>query len=343
MVQFADPIWLLLLPVLLIAGWLLLRHRAALPYPATQLLEQLPQSIRARLHWLPELLRVAALALILVALARPQRPAGAYRVRRPGLALQVLVDCSGSMRVPDFSLAGRKVSRLDALKHVFRRFIAGGDGLPGRPDDLIGLVAFANLPDTKCPLTFSHEVLLAHIDALRPARPEDDGTNIGDAIAWAVHELEQSEAKSRVIVLLSDGVNEPARVLPGHEPLGPLAAAAAASRLGVRIYTIGIGGAGGVFAVPARAGRAVEYVRAEPVNEPLLRAIASAARGQYFRAADTDSLRRICRQLDRLERSPATAIVYRQYDELFVPLALAALLLLCFEQLMSATWLQRIP
>ncbi len=343
MVQFANPIWLLLLPGLLIVGWLLARYRAALPYPATQLVRGVPRSLWAKLAWLPELLRVAALALLVLALARPQQPAGAYRVRRPSVALQILVDCSGSMHVPDFALEGGKVSRLAALKHVFRRFIAGGDGLPGRPDDLIGLSAFANLPDTKCPLTFSHEVLLAHIDALRPARPEEDGTNIGDAIAWAVEELEQTDAKSKAIILLSDGVNEPARVLPGREPLDPLAAAAAAGGLGIRIWAIGIGGAGGVFAVPARQGRTLEYVRAEPVNERLLRAIAAAAGGGYFRATETGALLAVCRQLDQLERSPATALVYRQYNELFVPLVLCALLLLCLEQLLTAKRLLRIP
>jgi Ca-activated chloride channel family protein len=343
MVQFADPIWLLAIPAALLAGWLLLRHRPTLPYPSTRLVGQLPRSVWARLYWLPELLRMAAVVLVLLALARPQRQAGAYRIRKPGVALQLLVDCSGSMRVPDFELAGRKVSRLEALKHVFRRFVAGGDGLPGRPDDLIGLITFANLPDTKCPLTVSHEVLLAHIDALAPARPADDGTNIGDAIAWAVNELGQTEAKSKAIVLLSDGVNEPVRLQREHEPLDPVHAAAAAGALGVRIHTIGVGGAGGVFAVSAKGGRTIEYVRAEPINERLLRAIASATGGEYFHASDTRSLAAICRKLDQLERTPATALLYRQYDELFVPLVLAALGLLCLEQFLAATWLRRVP
>jgi Ca-activated chloride channel family protein len=342
----AHKLWLLLLPLVpLVVFWPPRRRgRAAVRFSSAGLLSGIRPSLWARLSWLPRALRATGLVLLIAALARPQRPNEATKIYAEGIAIQMAVDNSGSMRIPDFQLDGKPVSRLEAVKDVFKRFVRGGvSKLDGRPNDLVGLVTFANYPDVKCPLTLSHEVLEHEIAAVRPAAPSDDGTNIGDAVAWALDDLKSAKAKSKVLILLTDGVNEPVLLEGMPDPLDPLDAARIAQGLGIKIYTIGAGTSGGVFRfTDPESGREM-LARAEPVDEGLLRRMAEITGGKFYRATDSDGLTQIYRDIDRLEKTRTESVTYLDYKELFPWLALPALAVLCLEQLLAATRLRPVP
>lgn len=335
---FANPIWFLLL-LLVPLVWFLpeRRARAVIRFPSVGLFAGIRPTIWQRLGWLPQALRAVCLVLLITALARPQKPNEKTRVFTKGIAIQMAVDNSGSMQIEDFELAGKPATRLDAVKDVFVRFIKGDGKLEGRPDDLIGLVTFANFPDVKCPLTLSHEALEHEVAALKTAIPSDDGTNIGDAVAWGLEDLKRAKANSKVMILLTDGINDPAVAEGMPAPLDPLEAARIAQGLGIKIYTIGAGSTGGTARMKGR------LVRVPPVDERLLSQMAEITGGKYYRATDTDGLRQIYSDIDRLEKTRSEAVVYLDYKELFPPLAWASLAVLCVEQLLVATRLRRIP
>jgi Ca-activated chloride channel family protein len=337
--RFANPLWLTLLPLIPVAVLFLERpaRRAALRFSSVGLVQWIAPSFWVRVRWLPTALRACCLAALVVALARPQRPNERAKVYAEGIAIQMVVDNSGSMRIEDFELEGKLATRLDAVKDVFARFVIGDGSLGGRPNDQIGLVTFANFPDVKCPLTLTHEVLEHEIRSLQTATPSDDGTNIGDAVAWALEDLRLSKAKSKVLILLTDGVNQPQIPAGMPEPLDPIEAARVAQGLGVRIYTIGAGSTGGLARLQG------QVVRVPPVDESLLGKMAEITGGKFFRATDTDGLREVYRAIDRLEKTKAESITYLDYKELFLPLAFGGLAVLCLEQFLRATRLRTIP
>ena len=264
----------------------------------------------------------------------------------------MLVDRSSSMQALDFTLAGRPVDRLTAVKSVGRDFIEGGDGLTGRPDDLIGLITFAGYADSLCPLTLDHDHVLQVLNSVRLAeRQDEDGTAIGDAIALAVERLRdlegRKESKSRIMILLTDGENTAG-------DLDPEVAAEIAKTYGIKIYTIGVGTRG--FAkIPVQfMGRTV--LRDVPVNidEDTLRAVARATGGEYFRATDTDSLVKIYETIDSLEKTRTEQRRYRQFDDFATdrfrlagltmpPLLVVPLVLLGLDLLLAGTRLRRLP
>jgi Ca-activated chloride channel family protein len=341
--RFASPLWLLLLILLPLVWWW--RARAAKPpavrFSSAVLLAALPASWIARWHWLPQACRALALVMLVIALARPQQPNQRSRVFAEGIAIQMVVDTSVSMHAPDFERNGHAATRLEVVKEVFRQFVLGDGDLPGRPNDLIGLVTFANFPDSKCPLTLSHEVLAHEIQAVRIAPASEGGTNIGDAIVWALDGLRNAKAKSKVLILLSDGVNEPAEIENAPKATDPSEAARIAHGLGVKIYTIGAGRQAGRYRyTDPETGQTGAFL-AKPVDETLLKRLAEITDGKYFRASDADGLKDVYAAIDRLERTQTDAVVYLDYREWFPPLALAGLALLALEQLLSATrWMR---
>ncbi len=337
--RLANPLWLTLLPAMvLLVVWLERRRgRPALRFSSVGLVQTIGPSFWVRVRWLPAALRTGCLAALIVALARPQRPNERTKLYAEGIAIQMVVDNSGSMRIEDFELDGKVATRLDAVKDVFVRFVIGDGNLAGRPNDQIGLVTFANFPDVKCPLTLSHEVLAHEIRSLRTAVPSDDGTNIGDAVAWALEDLRSVNAKSKVVILLTDGVNQPQIPAGMPEPLDPIEAARVAQGLGVKIYTIGAGSTGGLARVEG------QVVRVPPVDETLLRQMAEITGGKYFRATDSAGLSEVYSAIDRLEKTRSESITYLDYQELFLPLALGGLAALCVEQLLRITRLRTIP
>jgi Ca-activated chloride channel family protein len=350
--------WLLLLPLAFLAVLPRWRRRATLVHASTRDLAAAGRSWVGRIRWLPPSLRIAGIVLLIICIARPIKANERSEVFVEGIAIQSVIDRSGSMRALDFELAGGRVDRLTAVKKVLTDFIEGDDDLMGRPDDLVGLITFAGFADTVSPLTLDHPYVIDALDKVRIATEQsEDGTAIGDAIALAVERLRELDErgdeagrriKSRVIVLLTDGENNAG-------DLDPLVAAEIASAFDVRIYAIGVG-SNGVAPVPARDpfGRQIMGRQRVSIDEETLEAVADATGGKYFRATNTDSLRRIYTEIDDLEKTTTEQRRYRSYRDLAVqplslgglelpPLLLIALLLLASEQILVHTRFRTLP
>jgi Ca-activated chloride channel family protein len=343
MVHLTQPWFLLLLPLVPLLVWCWWRQRrGALRYPHLGLLAGLPPG-RARVaRWGGAGLRAAGLVALLLALAGPRWPDLRTRINTEGIAITMLVDVSGSMAERDFHWSDERISRLDAVKRAFRLFVAGGDGpdgehLEGRPEDLVGLVTFAARPESPCPLTLSHSVLLHLMDAEQPRSvPTESQTNIGDAIAWGLHDLHSAAARRKVLILLSDGEHN---VPP--PALKPRQAAQLAANLRVPIYAIDAGGDSQGQEAPS--GERSQSVTDRAAGERTLQAVARITGGRYFRAQDTATLLAVCREIDRLERQEIPSYQYRRYYEGYPWLGLAALALFVTVQALEKTLWQRVP
>ena len=331
--SFAHP-WVLWLLVLLPA-LALLRGRfggaAAIVYSTTGPLASLGRQYRSRAgRWLL-LMSLAALACFVVALARPRLGSTISRVQASGVDIMLVLDVSRSMLAEDFTIGGRRANRLEAVKQVTEKFIRQ------RPNDRMGIVAFAGRPYLVSPLTLDHDWLVANLERIEIGAVED-GTAIGSALASAANRLKDKEAKTKIIVLLTDGDNNAGRVMP-------LTAAEAARALGIRVYTVGAGSDG---PVPYPVGRdmfgRVVYRQVEMgFNEEALRQIASITKGDYFRATDTKSLERIFAAIDRLEKTKVEIEKFSQYRELYPWPASLGLLLFLTELALASTLWKRIP
>lgn len=329
--QLHDP-WALLLLVLLpflVRG----RLRSApptLPYPVLDAVRAVGPGRRAHWRWLLPALRVAALGLLIVGLARPQLGRAATQVRAEGIDIMLAVDLSSSMLAEDFQIEGNRANRLDAVKNVVREF------LDKRPNDRVGLVLFAARPYTQAPLTLDHGWLLSNLDRARIGLIED-GTAVGSALATAVGRLESSDAKSKIVILLTDGQSNAGKV-------PPLTAAESAKALGYRVYTIGAGTRGTApYPQVDPFGRKVYVNMPVDVDEETLQHIAETTGGRYFRATDTESLRRIYDDIDKLETTSQEGLQYLDYDEMYVWAVLAGMLLLVGEAILAQTWLRVLP
>ena len=331
MFRFAQPLWLvalLLIPALaLTAGRR--REPAVLHYSNLRLLQGLPGSVRLRLRWIPSALRLAALTLLVLAIARPQTGRASHVVRGKGVDIVMALDISGSMGALDFE----PTNRLEAAKQVIHGFIGQ------RRYDRIGLVVFAREAFSQCPPTIDYAQLGLLLDAidLAPELGLEDGTAIGLGIAQAATMLQESEALSRVIVLLTDGVNNAG-------PIDPLTAAQAAAALGIRVYTVGAARPGQVL-VPVddpTLGPTTQWIESE-IDEEVLRQIASTADGLYFRAEDTPGLRRIYDQINELEKSDIEVQVFTRYRDLAGWFLLPALALTFVELVLRQTVFRSLP
>lgn len=316
--------WLLTLVVLVAPTWRWSRRSAAHALYAT--VSRLPQGARSwrlRLAWVPAALAAVACAAWVVALAGPRVGKRNSLVRADGIAIMMVVDTSSSMLALDLSDERGEKTRLDAIKEVFGRFVMGGPALRGRPADAIGLVSFAAYADTRSPLTLDHGNLLAALDATQIVEPRssEDGTAIGDGLALALGRLQQSPAKSKVVVLLTDGENNAGE----QDPRG---VAKLASQLGIKIYTIGAGTTGNA---PVRLGQGAGsrlVSMAVRIDEALLRDIAEQTGGRYFRATDAAALAQIYATIDRLETvelSQERFLEYRYFAEPLIAMGLIAL------------------
>jgi Ca-activated chloride channel family protein len=279
-------------------------------------------------------LRALAIVCLVVALARPQTVGGQTRIAGRGVAIVVALDQSSSMKTADFPTDdGTKLTRLEAAKRTLAKFVLG------RPDDLIGLVVFANYPDLACPPTLDHGFLLESARSVRPARPGDDGTNLGDAIAWSVESLRVASPKKKVLILLTDGHNEPA--VPN--PLDPEVAAKMAHDLGITLHTIAVGQAGGMVrrAEPVTGLDLMAQVGGPDLD--LLQRLARLGGGRPFVATDAHTLEDVFRTIDALEKSPVQATIQNRYDEQFFRWVGAALGLLLLDRLLAAGRARRLP
>jgi Ca-activated chloride channel family protein len=324
-IDFHSP-WALGLLVVLPIWWWWRRRRpdGAIVYSRTSLLAALPRAGRG-IAMLLLILRSVAIALLVMALARPRAAGRTAQSNAEGINIVIAFDISSSMLAEDF----QPQNRLEVAREKVKQFITK------RSSDRIGVVAFSGEALTQVPLTTDYPVVLQAVDNLQPGQL-DDGTAIGTAIVTAANRLRGAPGRSRVMVLLTDGVNNRGAV-------DPRTAAQAAAAYGVRIYAIGVGTEG---MAPVPVGRGVFGLRYEnrpvEIDDALLTEVAQRTGGRYFRARDAEALDRITSEIDRLERTPVRTKIYTRYTELYRwPLALALLLLLA--ELCLSAWRGPIP
>lgn len=324
MIFHPSSIWLLaLLPLALLPLWRWRRRaRLAVRFSSLDAVDHAPRGRMTRLRRALPLLRALAIACLVVALARPVIPNESARTLVEGVAIELVVDRSDSMRALDFQLAGQPANRLDALKDVATRFISGGDGFAGRPNDLVGVICFAGKADSLVPLTLDHDVTIDALGQIRfPDQQAEMGTAIGDAVALGVDKLKdasdrankdgRTRIKSRVLVLLTDGESNAGELTPQE-------ATALAQSTEVRIYAIGLGTKG--FAnVPVQTPFGTRLQRVPvSIDEKTLTEMSTATGGRYFRATDSASLKEIYETIDALEKSSIEESRQTRYQELAV-------------------------
>ena len=327
--HFASPyyLWLLtlLMPMIGYYVWRTLQGGAAIQISSVAGVVRAPRTVRYYLRHLPFALRAAAFALLVVALARPQDVEQNVRTNTEGIDIMLAIDVSGSMLARDF-----KPDRITAAKEVAGSFIADRYG------DRIGLVAFAGEAFTQSPLTTDQSTLQTLLARIRSGLIED-GTAIGNGLATAINRLRESDAKSKVIILLTDGVNNQGQI-------APMTAAEIAKAQGIRVYTIGVG-TEGMAPYPAidMFGNLTFVNQKVEIDEKVLKAISDMTGGKYFRATDKDKLKAVYNEINQLEKSKIEVTEHISYHELFLTWVLAALGLLMAEFLLSNLVLKRIP
>jgi Ca-activated chloride channel family protein len=329
-ISFKAPWFLLLLLLIPVLAWRLwgsrARQNAVLRLSRTRSFEK-HNSLRARIRDpLLLLLRLLALAAGIVALARPQHVFKEEEVKADGIDIILSMDLSSSMLARDF-----EPDRLEVSKEV------GVDFVSKRPYDRIGLVVFAGEAYTQCPLTTDHAIVTDFLRKLECGFLED-GTAIGMGLATAVNRLKESEGKSKVIILLTDGVNNAGYVQP-------MTAAKLATEFGIRIYTIGIGSAGDALAPVSRRSNGEYLFGLTPVeiDENLLQEIANMSGGRYFRAVTRQALEGIYEEIDQLEKTEIEVTTFKRYSEAFFPFALFAIIALALELFLRNTLLRTFP
>lgn len=341
---------LLLMTLPVVAAAALMRPRRALRFSSAALPLRLHATFRTRLRWLPSALRVLCLALLVFALARPQETSGQTKTSTEGVAMQLVIDRSYSMREP-IPVGDEQVSKLELVKRVVHEFVAGnGHELKGRPSDMIGLICFARYADTLAPLALGHEALLEATDRISlttgSAADPEAGTAIGEGLSLAAARLKRAEdelaartkggkadfaVKSKVIVLLTDGQNNQGQISPRE-------AVEQAKNWGIRVYTIGVGAGARMVRMGDQRIR-----MGDDIDERMLTAIAELTGGKFWRAENGESLQKAYAEIDALEKSRIDSTEYTSYTERFLPFAAVGGALLALELLLAGTLLRRTP
>lgn len=321
----AWVLWLLAaLPLLLVLSvWYGKKKESWLPVSSTK---TLVLTWKTYLRWLPLALRFLALAAIIVALARPRSFNDQEIINSEGIDIVLCLDISGSMNEPDLL-----PTRLDAAKEVAASFIKK------RKNDRIGLVVFAAEAFTPCPVTTHYEFLLESVFQVRSGML-NAGTHIGEGLGTAVSGLEKSKSKGKIVVLLTDGNND-----PNEQDVSPDDAMELAKSLGVKVYTIGVGKDRAPATAPDRTVKSKEDDNSKTMDETLLRKIATETGGKFFRATDNAALQNIYNEIDQVEKVPIQSTQFRKYTERFFPFAWAALGLLLLEIILRYTVFRKFP
>lgn len=325
--EFANPeyFWLLLIIPVMVAYKVFVtnKRKPSIAYSDTSSFVG-SKSWKVRLRELPFFLRLVVIALITIVIARPQTTEGEEKVTTEGIDIVLAMDVSTSMLAEDL-----KPNRIKAAKQTAEEFI------DNRPNDRIGLVVFAGQSFTQSPITVDHTILKDLLSKLKTGIMED-GTAIGMGLATSVSRLKDSKAKSRVIILLTDGDNNAGSV-------SPETAAEIAQSFGIRVYTIAVGTKGKApYPVQTPFGQRTQMVEVK-INEELLTKIAEITDGRYFRATDTESLSKIYETIDELEKTKIDVAYFSNYNEEFYPYAMAAIGLLFLELLLRFTIFRKIP
>lgn len=343
-IVFANPEAFLLLLLLPLVVWGYYRkstkNRASISLPTTDTALSLPRTFRQRLLHVPFVLLLLSLSLCIVALARPRSSTDTQQRKTEGIDIVLSIDISSSMLAEDL-----KPNRLEAAKIAASQFITGFENdeeieeeneqeapVIGRQNDRIGLVVFAGESYSASPITIDHRIVLDLISELETGTIED-GTALGMGLATSIDRLKESEAKSKVAILLTDGVNNTGFI-------DPITASEIAQEFGVKVYTIGVGTRGEApYPFKTRFGVKYQNVPVD-VDEEALKAIAENTNGQYFRATDTKTLMEIYKEIDQLEKTEIETFSFRKYSEHFEPLVIGALALFLLSFLLKYTWLR---
>lgn len=336
-VEFAQPWFLLGVLLAIPAVWWSTRSAGRVVFSSLRALPAGGQTWRTRLAWMPDALVGLAIVALAIGLAGPRAGDRNSRIRRDGIAIALAVDVSGSMRALDLSERDKELTRLDAVKKTFERFVLG------RPDDAIGLVAFASYSETRSPLTLDHGNLITAARALDFAADEESQTRIGNGLALAVERLREFKPKekvARIAILLTDGET----TLRDENTIDEDAATAQAVEAGVKVYTIGAGTKG---VAPVRVmgpdGRMHLTQTQVSIDEATLQKIATKTGGQYFRATDLGALQRIYKQIDKLEHVSIEEERFLEYHLYYAWFVAAAMALVVLAFGLRGTLLRRLP
>ncbi|MBL7915719.1 MAG: VWA domain-containing protein [Bacteroidia bacterium] len=326
--EFANPGYLfllLLLPLMVFIHWRIrTRRRTDIRVSDIKILSGYRKSFRQKIGWLPLVCRLLAVVLIVVALARPRSSSKGTNVTSEGISIVLAMDVSSSMLAEDL-----RPNRIEASKRVAADFISG------RPTDLMGLVVFSGESFTQCPITSDHSVLLNLMGDIKSGVLED-GTALGEGLATAIARIKDSKAKSKVIILLTDGVNNSGSI-------APVTAGEIAKTFGIRVYTIGVG-RNGTAPYPFKTPFGIQYQNVDvQIDEEILQQISEATDAKYFRATDNRKLKAIYEEIDKMEKTKVEVTEFRRYSEDFFPYALAAALLLILEFILRFTILRSLP
>ena len=321
---FAHPYFLLLLLLLPLLAWLKGRRGSppAFLYSSVRLVEGLTRARRSRAGAFLSALRWLVLALFIVALAQPRLVKSTMEVKASGIDIVVALDLSGSMNTPDYEVNGQRISRFNLAKSVLEKFVAE------RPDDRIGLVVFAVRAYLGSPLTLDHDYLLDNIDRLQIGTINSDATAIGDGLITALNQLRDLKAKSKIIVLMTDGANNSGQIDPDT-------AAAAAAALGVKVFTVGLGNRELVEAMGLPPGFLPD--------DDALSKISQTTGGTFYRAENSEKLRQIYAEINRMEKTEAVVNKFTKYKELFPWFISGGLALLLLEITLGQTVFRKLP
>ena len=324
---FSPNYFYLFILIPLLIAWQIWKEKKRYPtlnLSSTEGFAQTGSSLRLRFRHILFVLRLAAISMAIVALARPQSSSTQRNVTTEGIDIVVTLDISTSMLSEDFS-----PNRIEAAKKTALKFVQN------RPDDRIGLIVFSGKSYTQCPITTDHDVIENLFESLK-VTPVDDGTAIGLGLATAVSRLKDSKAKSKVVILLTDGVNNTGFI-------APLTAADIAKNFNVRVYTIGVG-TRGVAPYPIKTPYGVQYQNMPvDIDEDVLKQIASATGGKYYRATNNKTLAEIYEDIDKLEKTRIDVSEFSRHAEEFLPFAIAAAVLFLLEILLRLTIYKKIP
>lgn len=329
---FKDPWILLIIPFVLLFSLRALQNQGspAFRFSSTDLLKGVGGSWKTRSSYVQLILRFAAISLFIIALAGPQSVLQKSFHKTEGIDIVLAIDSSGSMAAEDFTIKGKRYNRLAVVKDIVMEFIQQ------RQSDRIGLISFAALAYTVSPLTTDYDWLTANLERINLGLIKD-GTAIGSAISSSLSRLKDSKAKSKMVILLTDGISNAGKI-------DPLTAARAAGALGIKIYTIGAGTEGyAPFPVKNIFGMSVYRDVLIEIDEKTLKEIAEITGGLYFRATDEESLREIYNEIDRLEKTEIEKIGYKEYRQLFPVFLIPALLLIALELILSNTLFMKVP
>lgn len=327
-IKFANPYFfllLLLLPAMVAFYFFYLnKKRTQITFSGLENFKGIKPSFKQKYSFLPFLLKLIAFVLATIALARPQSSMSGQNIKTEGIDIIMALDISASMLAEDL-----KPNRIDAAKKVAEEFI------DSRPNDRIGLVVFSGESFTQCPLTTDHAVLKNLFTGIESGMLAD-GTAIGEGLGTAVNRIRNSKAKSKVIILLTDGVNNIGSIAP--ETAGEIA-----KTFGIRVYTIGVG-TRGMAPYPFKTPFGIQYQNIEvQIDEAVLKQIASETDGKYFRATNSSKLKEIYNEIDKLEKTKIDVTEFHNYTEEFYPWAIAAALILLVDIILRYTLFKKLP